>query len=127
MSWSIKSVVFAEEIRREVSNKDIIIGVFGGDIIVSSIGVDIRLALWLNLTYDGKDNTSFDLQIAAPNSSREPLNIHIEQESPTIGESSIFTPSFTVPIEQEGSIVVRFREAENDFVEVGRKMVTLSS
>lgn len=72
----VSSVVLCDDVRREISGKDILIGAYAGTIVVASIPFALRVALWveieatetgvleihLRITLDGKKPS--DLKIA---------------------------------------------------------------
>ena len=45
----IKTVIFCDDIRKEITNKDILIGVYAGDIVVPSFPTPLALALWIEI------------------------------------------------------------------------------
>ena len=101
---TINAVVVCDDIRREITGKDILIGVYAGNIVVPQFPFKIRLAFWveyeaeragehiikLRLTYSGRTpaEVTINAQIPAPGMAAMPIaGLEVNGDAP--GELSI--------------------------------------
>ena len=66
----IATVLVCDDVRKEVTNKDILIGVYAGDIVVPAFPAWIALAVWLELIT--KENGVYDMSFRIGMSNRPP-------------------------------------------------------
>ncbi|MGH7046928.1 MAG: DUF6941 family protein [Stellaceae bacterium] len=66
-----KFAIFCDDIRREISGKDILIGVYGGDIRVPSLPISVILAVWMAFEKEGVGKLSIEFRALGPDG--EPL------------------------------------------------------
>ena len=59
----VESLVVCEDVRKEITGKDILIGVYGGDIVAQIWPVALRLAIWLETTYSGNGEIPVVLRV----------------------------------------------------------------
>lgn len=59
---SIKYAVICDDIRREDNGKQILIGVYSEDIIVSSFPAQLNLAMWLQCKAENSGEVNFDFR-----------------------------------------------------------------
>ena len=56
-------VIICDDVRREDNGKEIIIGVYTSEIIVSSLPANLNLVFWVMLEPNGMDTLAFDLRL----------------------------------------------------------------
>lgn len=102
--FQINTVVICDDIRREISHKDILVGVYGSEIVVHSLPIQLQLAFWLELQVKKSGHFELFLQIEAPNSApRFEFRLNLEVLSNRL-PFGIFTPQVNVPVEREGKL-----------------------
>ncbi|RUW98320.1 MAG: hypothetical protein EOS71_00390 [Mesorhizobium sp.] len=128
MSAKVTAVVFADDVRREVSGKDIIVGAFGGDIVVPALPAPVQLALWVQLNIRG-ENVPLEFELTMPNGAPEGVKMRFELHGKIDGTASVTTPPIGTVVTKEGYVAVRFRvnEGKNKFTEVARKKIIVGS
>ncbi|PAQ01547.1 hypothetical protein LRP31_18860 [Mesorhizobium mediterraneum] len=123
----VTSVVFADDVRREVSGKDILIGVFGGDVMVPALPTPMQIALWVQMDVKGK-SVAVEVEITMPNGAPDGVSVRFDLQGEMDGSASISTPPIGTIVTSEGDIVVRFRMADgkDTFTEVARKKIRVA-
>ena len=66
--FTIVSVIICDDIRTEQNGKHILIGVYGGDIVVSELPVTLPLAFWIEFLPKRAGEFRFDLRMEVPGS-----------------------------------------------------------
>lgn len=128
MTLTVKSVVVAEDVRKEISGKDIIIGAFGGDIIVSAIPSPIEIALWIELQSDGGSPNKGELVMHIPNGALDPLRMNFESDMLENGCVSLSTPKVGTIVTEAGDLVVFLKpDGADEPIEIVRKAIRLGN
>lgn len=102
--FQIVSAVICDDIRREVNQKDILIGVYGADIIVSNLPFQIGLAFWMEFTTKKTDSVDVFVKIEAPNHQKSfefSVNIEINEKQDSY---VISIPPIQILVENPGKI-----------------------
>src|SRR3954452_21717641 len=120
MSLRVNTAVVAEDVRREISGKDILIGVYGGDIMVPGYPATMTLALWFEMEIDTAG--AFEAQFEVSATGNPPLFLQFGAEATEVGTSAIGWPGLGFKFDRDGEIVIRFRVGE-ELAEVKRKRV----
>jgi hypothetical protein len=112
--FSVGAVVVCDDVRKEVSSKDIIVGAFGGSILVASFPAQAPLAVWIEVIPHQAGRQEIDLKIEAPGIAAEfrlrfVVEISVQDEG-----VSIFTPQMMIPLGAPGEIVFSVKEAESE-------------
>ena len=126
--FTVGSVVLCDDVRREITNKDILIGVYGGGIMAPSLPAAIPLALWIEFTPKIIGPYSFDLKIRLPPGDSE-IIMQLVTEFQSAGEpASIYTPQLICPIKESGSIDVFIKGTKDEgWILIKSKTVTLGA
>jgi hypothetical protein len=106
----IKTVIFCDDIRKEITNKDILIGVYAGDIVVPSFPTPLALALWIEI--DPKEVGTRELIFRVIAGKAEPFQFGIGIETITLGAASLLIPPIPTPMDSEGEITLEIRDGE---------------
>ena len=121
------SAVVCDEIRREKDGKDIIIGAYGGDILVGSIPIPLALSLWIGLETSGAGNTRADIRVV--NSEKKVL-IEVNGVA-TVEEryqkSSLITPKLRFLVDKSTELRFQLRIGEGRWKTVASRNVRLKS
>src|SRR5690242_20107827 len=101
--FSVGSVIICDDVRKEVSNKEILIGVYGGGILVPSFPVQIPMAVWMEITPEEIGHFEIDFKITLPGNPAE-FQMRVILDVQTLGESTtIYTPSITCMVGKPGN------------------------
>ena len=102
----INTVLVCDDVRREVTGKDILIGVYAGDLNVASLPANILLSIWVEMTAKKKEPQEISLRIQVPNPDHK-FEIKANFEAPSPKTSfAIFTPKVPYPIDRAGPLKV---------------------
>lgn len=98
----ISAVIFCDDIRKEITNKDILIGVYGGDIVVPAFPAQFALALWIemNPSEPGSREIAFRL---SPGDAK-PVELRIGLSLSEHGPIGLSIPALPIPMEEPGEI-----------------------
>jgi hypothetical protein len=124
--FTVEAVVICDDVRKEVTSKDILIGAYGGGILVSSLPATIPIAVWIELTPESAGRLDVDLRLVLPGTPGE-FALRIIGDIPRGGEpTSINSPQIMCPVGAVGDIEVSVRSPEEaEWHIVKRKSVTL--
>lgn len=122
MSTRISTVIFCDDIIKELSGKEILIGVYSGNIQVNSYPAQLRLSLWIEFEADAPDQGHWELQVATP-SGNPPIQVDFDMEVKSAGSSSMSMVGLPVRLESDGEIAVSSRRDTGDWRIVKRKPV----
>jgi hypothetical protein len=125
------NVIFCDDIRREISGKEILIGVYSSDILIPSVPTVLGISLWIQIRARGKGAARSRLRVTDPsgNTAGETVleyTIDDSKAAQSQGEtiSSITLPQLPLNIAQAGTIDVLWA-SDGEFVPIGRKQVTI--
>jgi len=100
----ITNCIVCDDVRREITGKDIIIGVYSGDIIVGTLPFVLNLALWIECRIISKN--PFGLRIRVTFGEEKTAEVGIEFEANNPGQASIVTPPLPVKGKAAGELKV---------------------
>lgn len=126
MTIKLKSFVLCDDVRKEVTQKDILIGVYASGISLPQFPLDLSMAFWAEITPSETGQYSCEFKFEPP-SSRPPVIIGLGLEVMTIDNSNIAFPGVVLNFESEGDLVISFRCGEDEWSEVARKKIVSSS
>jgi hypothetical protein len=101
----IGSVIICDDIRKEVTNKEILIGVYTGDIVVSSFPASIPLAFWVELTPYRPGKHEFNLRLSIPGKKGK-LVIQAALEVATLTGTSAAVAGFQITFDEPGELTL---------------------
>jgi hypothetical protein len=120
----ITSVIVCDSARREVSGKEILIGVYSGDIVVPSFPVVIDLAFWFETDIKEVGEQFVDIRIVVPGKV-PPLEMRFHINTTVAGPSSFATPTAQTPLVEPGELRIELREGD-DWKIIKRKIIQQS-
>jgi hypothetical protein len=117
--FSVGSVIICDEVRREITNKDILIGVYSGAIVVSAVPATLTVAVWIELIAETGGPLTVDLKItlpsdAPPSEFRLRMSFEVLESTVIAGSIGIFTPSLQCEIPVPGNLEVSLKEADSE-------------
>lgn len=110
--FQVNAVVVCEDIRREITNKDILIGAYGSEIMIHALPAQIRVAFWMELLYKKSGKSELYLKIDAPNAGPA-FEFRLLMDIPnTQMPTPIFTPQIDILVEREGKLRLWAKSSE---------------
>lgn len=115
VDFAVTAVVVCDDIRKEITSKDILIGAYGGGILVPYLPASLQIAIWIELTPAAPGRVELDIRITLPGVQKAAIGLLLIGEVPSSESTAINTPQFMCPISAEGDleISIRRRDAEN--------------
>lgn len=104
------AVILCDDIRREISNKDILIGVYSGDIVVPAFPALINAAFWL----EGVPETlgAHDLQMRVYLKDKPPIEMKVSINVNVLGPFGLAVPTLQILVEDETEIRFEFLDGD---------------
>jgi uncharacterized protein DUF6941 len=95
---SFNSIVVCDEIRTEITGKDILIGVFSGEILVTSFPTVIGVAFWCEVENSDEDIgiKEYELRIGVEDGQALPFKVTADIRAP--GTSVLKIPTVRIPV-----------------------------
>jgi hypothetical protein len=120
MSSHIKTVVICDDVRRELNNKEILIGVYSGSVTVPSYPALIRLSFWFEIESTKIGAYHWAVKIETP-SGNPPIEIEFDAEVAEAGDSSVVFPALPIAVERDGEIVISVKRDSEQWTVAKRK------
>lgn len=100
------SVLVCDDVRKEVSNKEILIGVYSGNIQIPAMPASILLSFWFEMVSKKKGPYELVLRIQLPNPDNK-FEYRIKGDVPEAKTPfSIFTPQGSFVIDRDGELKI---------------------
>ncbi len=117
----IGAVIICDDVRKENTNKDILIGVYSGDIILPSFPSELALAIWIELIPKqiGEHELEFRLSLAG----QQLATFMLKATVPKLGSSSTAIPGFRLGVAGETELLLEIREGHDWRVLKRKKIV----
>ena len=124
-SLDITNIVICDDVRREVTGKDILIGVYNGDIVVPSFPASIRIVLWVQFEPRRAGTFHVEIRIVFPNSSHVGASFDMEIRE----ENSPGSVAMALPIhaDREGRFAVQARVNDQEWENIKNFMVKMAA
>jgi hypothetical protein len=124
--FDVGAVIICDEIRKEVTGKDILIGVYGGKILVRTIPATIPIAVWMEIEAHDVGIIQFELKVGQPGEQRlaeVELELSVSSHARDI---ALGTPTLPCLISRDGVIEVSIRDpGEAEWTVVKTKRVAM--
>jgi hypothetical protein len=127
MSMPIEAVavILCDDVRTEVSQKEILIGVYNQDVIVPAYPATLRCAVWIEYESAESGTHSLELRVLTPSGNPAPL-IGFELTFLEAGTATFSFSGLPLRLEHDGEIVIQQKLAGADWVAIKRKQVRRS-
>lgn len=124
------SVVFCDDVRREITGKDILIGVYSGDIRLPTVPALLGVSLWIQFRTIGNGVVSARVRVTDPagNTAGETkieIPVGGAAGTPSDNTGSLGMVPLPISVMQAGAISVYWSVGGNDFALIGRKRITI--
>lgn len=125
-NFKVLNSLVCDEVRREMTGKDIIIGAYGSGITVPNFPILVALAMWCQILPLKAGQLILEIMWKVadqkPIMGRLSATINVPEDP-----FAMFAPSVPLEIHAEGNIEIYFRElGEEDWILVQRKVVQLA-
>ena len=111
----IETVLVCDDVRRELSGKDILIGVYSGGIGIPTLPAPINVAFWITLRAHEPGTFALSLRVNLPHKSPAiDMTMHIDISPPpdmpfSEQPTAIFTPPLPLMITAPGDLELHYR------------------
>lgn len=116
------SVVMCDDLRKEITGKDILIGVYGGSINVASYPTHIQVAIWMELEVPEIGQFPGHIKIETP-SGNPPIDVRFNMEVKEGNTGIVALAGLPVALERDGDIIISAKFGSGEMTEVRRKLV----
>ena len=108
--FSFGATVLCDEVRREITGKDIIIGAYSGAVVVNSLPVMINLSVWMQVEVKADGHKKLELKIEPPGGANTQMVIEFDVSADNHHPFSLFTPTASIFISKVGVLKISVRE-----------------
>ena len=105
-----RSVIVCDDIRKEVTGKEILIGVYSGEIVLRSFPNQFPASLWIEADTPKAGKHEVVLRVSLTNKPPFQIKFAIDVRRP--GTSSIAIPGLQLQAEEECDLVIEVQEGE---------------
>jgi Family of unknown function (DUF6941) len=121
------NVVFCDDIRREISGKDILIGAYSGDIIIPSVPAIIPIAMWIQIRTTTLGTARIRIKIIDPAGNKAGQTGFEFQPGESVGDSTaaVTLPPLMVSVTAPGAIKVYWATEGEEMTLIGEKTVRI--
>ena len=122
-AFRLMNAVFCEDIRRENNGKDMLLGVYSGDIVVARFPARVSVSLWLQylLAATTGGETGIDLRLRFDGHEKAVHQIGLPFME--VGETTIALRGMPVVIDGSGVLLLEHRLPGEDWTEIAYKRV----
>lgn len=117
------NVLICDEVRQERNGKFILLGVFAGDILVSTIPASVPLSFYIELNVPSPGHHALSLRFSGPGEHSATLKVNLEAAE--AGPGGINGPRMEVAMTQEGELRVDASTDDENWVNLVSKRVRL--
>lgn len=124
-TFQVLAALICDDARREANGKEILIGVYSGNVSVKQLPANITLSAWINLQVKGPADYDFEVRVIDP-SGRTAVDgkfgLKAINEYDHTGTS---LPKFPIYAEKEGTLKVQIRQSGGRWQTVIEKDVVI--
>ena len=122
----ILNVVICDDIRRETTGKDIIIGAFGGSIQTPLLPAQLALSAWVQLSATGKGNLNFKVRWLSPQD--VPLaTVESKMQIERASVSAISFPQLPIQVQSNGKLKLQIQQGDEGWETISEIDVELTT
>lgn len=122
MSASFTSCIVCDDVRREISGKDILIGVYTADIVLSSYPATIPLSFWIEFEPVEEGELNVEFKVDSP-SENPPVEGLISITVKVVRTTGITVSHIPVSVEEDGHLIFSVRTKGGEWKELRRKNI----
>jgi hypothetical protein len=111
MDFVIINALVCDDVRREITNKDILIGVYSDGINIPSLPASVNICFWMKVIPKKLGRLSIELKVDLPGNPT-PIQVKVEADVLAINRPfSLYTPQILYPIMKDGDIKLSARQS----------------
>lgn len=116
--------IVCDDIRREDNGKQIMIGVYTGDILVNTFPSNINLSFWIHLAVIEAGSAEIEVRVVLEPDDLEVFKMSSKLESDKPDPFTVLAfGGIGMTFKQEGHLSLQMRQLENDWQEINRTLV----
>ena len=123
-NFEVENAILCEDIRQEVNNKKTLVGVYAGDILISSLPAPIDLAFYLDGKAFDRELFRIEVRLSGPGKSKAIAMLELGATGESLGIAMI-TPRMQVLFEREGMFKIAIRDPDQSWKTIISKRVIL--
>jgi hypothetical protein len=112
--FTITAVVVCDEIRKEITGKDILIGTYGGSILVPTIPVNLPISIWVEFVPHVAGRLSMEVRMRLPGNPVFPSMGVIMDIARAEETTSFSSPQAACYVAQPGDIRIEIRSSSTE-------------
>lgn len=105
MRADVSAVIICDDVRKENTGKDILIGVYSGAVNVQAYPTAFRAAFWIEMEPEGTGRVQCEFSIATP-SGNPPLKVGFDLDVVETGTAVFVMGGVPLTLERDGDIVI---------------------
>jgi hypothetical protein len=121
MAGEIGAVIVCDDVRREQTNKDILVGVYAGDIIVTSFPAIVTAAHWIEFTPGNTGLRTLRFRVSV--NDMPPAEMKFEIQVAELGPMGLVLPPTHMPVEKPSDLSLHIWSG-NDWALLKKKAIT---
>jgi hypothetical protein len=122
MTIEFSTVLFCDDIRKEASGKDIVIGVYGGPVNVHAYPTPFALSLFIEIVPTEAGQFPINLRISSP-SGNPPVTIDANTLIQKVEPATVSIVGIPLQLERDGLITVEAAVGGGGFRKIKEKLV----
>lgn len=124
------NVIFCDDIRREASGKDILIGVYSAEMVFATVPTMVGVSIWIQLRTAGNGVVGAWVRVTDPTGNtagqtRVDVLVGSAAGNPGGTTGALSMPPLPISVMHAGAINVYWSAGGNDFALIGEKRVTI--
>lgn len=125
VEYKVMSALVCEDARKDLNHKDILIGVYSGNITVKSFPATMSIVVWMNLLVEGFGKRAIDVRIIGPR--KKPLiggALNIEKKArDQVDTISLSTPHALFTLDGPGTLKFQIKTPAGRWKDVVTKEI----
>lgn len=112
------AAIVCDDVREEWNKKEMLIGVYGNDMLINKLPTSLRLAVHVLVEMEGEGMVPFEVEMEAPDhSNKTKVGGAIEILAPTKMHQQVglSLPGFVIKISEGGELIIRMRQHEGEW------------
>ena len=109
-NFQVINALICDDVRKEANGKDILIGVYSGNISVKKVPANIMLSAWINLQIEEPGEFNFEVRVIDPSGRTivdGKIGLKAKEKHDT---ASISLPKFSIMAQSMGKLKVQIRK-----------------
>jgi hypothetical protein len=125
VEYKVLNALICEDARKDLNRKDILIGVYSGNISVKKFPAALSIVVWMNLLVEGLGSRVIEVRIIGPN--KKPLiagDLNIDKKEPNKNDTiSTSTPHALFTLDEPGTLRFQIKTPAGRWKDVVTKEV----